>query len=129
MEASTVLNTSGDPIELQGLAATSDIFSVLGVSPMLGRAYARAEDSSEGHVVIFTYEAWQRYFNGDPNILGRQVRLALNPYTVIGIMPRGFQFPVGGQTEYLTPMQPLVASMLKVRGAHFMRVVGRLKPG
>ena len=48
VEASTVLNTSGDPIELQGLAATSDIFSVLGVSPMLGRAYARAEDSSEG---------------------------------------------------------------------------------
>jgi len=127
--ASTVLSTSGDPIELDGLAATSDIFSVLKVSPMLGRAFTQADDNSEARVVIFTYEAWQRYFNGDPNILGRQVRLALTPYTVIGILPRGFQFPIGVRSEYLTPIRPLVASALKSRGSHFLRILGRLQPG
>ena len=127
--ASTVLNTHGDPIELEGLAASSDIFSVLGVTPTLGRAYTQTDDRSKARVVIFTYEAWQRYFNGDPNIVGRQVRLALTPYTVIGIMPRGFQFPIGGRSEYLTPLQPLVASAVNSRGSHFLRILGRMQPG
>jgi len=96
---------------------------------MLGRAFTQADDNSEARVVIFTYEAWQRYFNGDPNILGRQVRLALTPYTVIGILPRGFQFPIGVRSEYLTPIRPLVASALKSRGSHFLRILGRLQPG
>lgn len=126
--ASTVLNTKGDPIELEGVAATSDFFSVLKVSPILGRAFTREDGHSETRVVIFTYEAWQRYFNGDPNILGRQVRLALTPYNVIGIMPRGFQFPVGERSEYLTPLQPLITNAVKSRGAHFLRVLGRLQP-
>ena len=129
VQASTVLSTNGDPIELEGLAATSDIFSVLGVAPLLGRAYTQAEDDPAARVVVLTYETWQRYFNGDPKIIGRQVRLALNPYTVIGIMPRGFQFPVSTRSEYLIPLQPLVASAMKIRGAHFFRVLGRLQPG
>ena len=66
VQASTVLSTNGDPIELEGLAATSDIFSVLGVAPLLGRAYTRAEDDPAARVVVLTYETWQRYFNGDP---------------------------------------------------------------
>jgi putative ABC transport system permease protein len=129
VQASTVLGTDGDPIELEGVAATSDIFSVLGVSPMLGRAYATEDDNSNARVVIFTYEAWQRYFNGDPHIIGRQVRLALNPYTVIGVMPRGFRFPVNARSEYLLPAQPLVPDAIKNRGSHFFRVLGRLQPG
>jgi len=129
VQASTVLSTSGDPIELEGVAATSDIFQVLGVRPMLGRAYSPTDDTPDGRVVIFTYEAWHRYFNGDARIIGRQVRLALNPYTVIGIMPRGFRFPVDAQSDYLVPVQPLVANATKVRGAHFFRVIGRLQPG
>jgi putative ABC transport system permease protein len=129
VEASTVLSTSGDPIELDGVAAASDIFRVLGVSPMLGRAYTAAEDNPDARVVVFTYDAWQRYFNGDPNLVGRQVRLALNPYTVIGIMPRGFRFPVNSQSQYVVPIQPLIASATKNRGAHFFRVLGRLQPG
>ena len=129
VQASTVLSANGDPIGLEGIAATSDIFSVLGVAPLLGRAYTRAEDAPAARVVVLTYETWQRYFNGDPKIIGRQVRLALNLYTVIGVMPRGFQFPVSTRSEYLTPLQPLVASAMKVRGAHFFRVLGRLQPG
>ena len=127
--ASTVLSTNGDPIELRGLATTSQLFNVLGVQPMLGRAWTRAEDNPGTRAVVLTYEAWQRYFNGDRNILGRQLRLALNPYTVIGVMPRGFRFPVEGRAEYLMPLHPLVASAVQSRGSHFMRAIGRLKSG
>ncbi len=128
-QAGTVLKESSEARELQGLAATSGIFSVLRVAPMLGRAYTRAEDNPDSRVVVFTYEAWQRYFNGDPKIIGRQVHLALKPYTVIGVMPRGFRYPVGEKSEYLMPLHPLVASAIKRRGMHFMSAVGRLKPG
>jgi len=126
---STILSTNSDPIEWQGLAATSDIFSVLKVSPMLGRTWTKAEDDPATRVVMVTYEAWQRYFNGDRNILGKQIRLALNPYTIIGIMPPGFRFPVGTDIQYLIPLHPLVASAVQNRGAHFLRAIGRLKPG
>ncbi len=128
-QASTVLNNGSDAIELRGLAATSDIFAVLRVSPMLGRAFTRAEDNVDSRVVILTYEAWQRYFNGDPNILGRQLRLALKPYSVIGVMPPGFRFPVGERSEYLMPVHPLVAWAIPNRGSHFFRALGRLQPG
>ncbi len=127
--ASTVLSTNANSVELRGLAATSDIFQVLGVSPFLGRAYTRAEDTPDARVVVFTYEAWQRYFNGDPNIIGRQVRLALRPYIVLGIMPRGFRYPVDAEGEFFTPVHPLVATAVRDRGSHFFRAVGRLGPG
>jgi putative ABC transport system permease protein len=92
-----------------GLATTAQLFDVLEVRPLLGRAWTAAEDNPGTRVVVLTYEAVQRYFNGDRNIVGRQIRLALNPYTVIGIMPRGFQFPVNGKSNYLMPLHPLVA--------------------
>ncbi len=57
---STVLSTNGEPVEVHGLAATSDIFSVLKISPILGRAWTRAEDDPATRVVRPTYEAWQR---------------------------------------------------------------------
>jgi putative ABC transport system permease protein len=129
-QASTVLGSGADAHELEGVAATSDIFSVLGVSPLLGRGYTRAEDVPDRRVVVFTYDAWQRYFNGDPNIIGREVRLALRPYTVIGVMPRGFSFPVGVRSEYVMPIHPLVPpEAMQRRGSHFFRVIGRLQTG
>jgi putative ABC transport system permease protein len=128
-QAGTFLSGQAEAHELRGVAATSDIFAVLGVAPLLGRSYTRAEDNPDARVVLFTYEAWQRYFNGNPNIIGRQVRLALRPYTVIGVMPRGFRFPVNARSEYLMPVQPLVATGVDDRGSHFFRAIGRLRSG
>ncbi|HEX5176470.1 MAG TPA: ABC transporter permease, partial [Chthoniobacteraceae bacterium] len=127
--AGTVLSTSGGPLELHGLASTAQLFDVLGVRPLLGRAWTEAEDDPATQVVVLSYEAWQRYFGGDPKIIGRQIRLALKPYTVIGVMPQSFRFPVNEKSEYLMPLHPLVGPMLKIRGAHFMRAIGRLQSG
>jgi putative ABC transport system permease protein len=95
--AGTVFTGTEEARELEGLAVTSDIFRVLGVQPLLGRAYTREEDSLDSRVVVFTDRAWRSLFNSDPNIIGRQVNFGGRLWTVIGIMPPGFQFPVDGR--------------------------------
>lgn len=126
---STILGTGNESRELEGLAVTSDIFRVLAVRPFLGRTFTREEETSDSRVVVLTYETWQREFNSDPNIIGREILLSLRPYTVIGVMPAGFHYPIGIRCEYFNPLQPLVPDSVKNRGSHFLRYVGRLKDG
>jgi putative ABC transport system permease protein len=140
--AGSILGNGAESHELHGLAITSDVFRVLGVQPFLGRAYTRAEDASDSAIVVLSYDVWQRYFNGDRNIIGRQILLSLRPYTVLGVMPRGFRYPfsrlgvmpsgfrdpLNSQFDYMMPLHPLVASEIDNRGSHFLRMIGRLKP-
>ncbi len=127
--ASAVFGTGQQSRELVGVAITSDVFKVLGVQPFLGRGYTREEESKDVHVIVLGYEMWQRDFNGDRNIVGREIKLSLRPYTVLGVMPRGFRFPVGSSPDYMMPLHPLVPTEINNRGGHFLRLVGRLKPG
>lgn len=128
--AGAVLTGTEESRELSGVAITSDIFHVLGVSPLLGRAFTRAEDNVDARVVVLTHDAWKSLFNSDPNIVGRQINFSFRPYTVLGVMPPGFQFPVEGErAEYFMPLHPLVPDEVNRRNSHFVRLVGRLKPG
>jgi putative ABC transport system permease protein len=128
--AGAVMTGSEESRQIVGLAVTSDVFRVVGVSPMLGRGFTREEDNADARVVVFTHHAWQTLFNSDPNIIGRQINFSFRPYTVIGVMPPGFQFPVEGErAEYLMPLHPLVPEEVKRRDSHFLRLVGRMKPG
>ena len=127
--AGAVLGTGTDAHQLFGVAVTSDIFRVLGVPPLLGRAFTPEEDKTNAHVVVLTYKAWQRYFNRDPNVIGREVLLSLRPYTIVGVMPAGYHYPIGPQCEYFMPLQQLVPDSVTNRGSHFLQFVGRLKPG
>jgi putative ABC transport system permease protein len=126
--AATVLGTGSEAHQLFGVAVTSDIFRVLGVPPLLGRAFTPEEDKTNAHVVVLTYEAWQRYFNRDPNVIGREVLLSLRPYTVVGVMPAGYHYPIGPECEYFMPLQQLAPDSVTDRGSHFLQFVGRLKP-
>ena len=128
-EASTILGTGADSRPLRGVAITSDIFRVSGVQPLLGRGFTRAEDNEASRVIVLSYQAWKNYFNSDPKVIGKDVMLSLRPYTVVGVMPRGFRFPIGSPHDYLMPLHPLVPQEIKIRGAHFLRFIGRLKPG
>jgi putative ABC transport system permease protein len=127
--ASTILGTGNESRQMEGVATTSDIFRTLGVAPLLGRTFTRDEETANSLVAVLTHETWQRYFNSDPNIVGRQILLSLRSYTVLGVMPAGFKYPVGGRCEYVMPLLPLVPNADKTRGGHFLRLVGRLKPG
>jgi putative ABC transport system permease protein len=125
-----VLNGTEEAHQLHGVAITSDIFPVLGVAPARGRVYTREDDKVDTRVVVLTDYAWKTYFNSDPNIVGKQVNLSWRSYTVLGVMPPGFQFPVEGErAEYLQPLHPLVPEAVNNRDWRFLRLVGRMKPG
>ncbi|MEP6938095.1 MAG: ABC transporter permease, partial [Chthoniobacterales bacterium] len=128
--ASGVLNAS-DEARMEGLAATHDIFDVLGVGPVIGRGYTREEDKTGGPpVIVLSDGLWRRAFGADPKIVGQQINLAGKSTTVLGVMPPGWKFPVQDEKiEYLMPLEQLIPTELARRGSHFLSLVGRMKPG
>jgi predicted permease len=116
----------GGAERVDGAQVTADLFPILGVRPALGRTFSESE-ATEGndHVVILGYGLWQRRFGGDPGIVGRTVTIDLEPYTVVGVMPRGFEFPERGQAW--TPFVPSRGEAHGNRG--YAGAIGRLKPG
>ncbi|HEX6716484.1 MAG TPA: ABC transporter permease [Pyrinomonadaceae bacterium] len=123
----TNLTGDGEPERLDGQLVSANVFSILGVEPALGRTFSPNEDQpGQEHVVVLSDALWQRRFNRDPSILNRNITLNGESFTVIGVMPRGFFFPLR-ETELWVPwaMEPEQASG---RGDHYLRLVGRLKP-
>jgi putative ABC transport system permease protein len=133
--ASMVFGEGDDATDVPGLAASADIFNVLGTKPMLGRGFTREDDKpGAARVVVLGYQFWQQRFGGDPKIIGREVILGTRVHTIIGVMPRGWKFPVQRENiDFVTPLVPIVetsmAGMYTRRGAHFLTLVGRLKSG
>jgi putative ABC transport system permease protein len=129
--AAAVLSSAGQAEEIEGVAVAGDIFSTLGVAPMLGRGFT-PEETKVGapRVVVLSHGLWQRAFAGDKNIVGREITMSGNRHTVVGVMPPGWKFPVNvTSSEYISALEPLVASSVTQRGSSFLRLVGRLKPG
>ena len=133
--ASAIWGMGENAEDVAGIAATSDIFAVLGTPPLLGRGFSRADDKAEAaRVVVIGYSFWQRRFGGDPNIIGRQVAVVGKTYTITGVMPREWKFPVRSENvDFIAPLLPMFSgstpNYIMRRGAHFLPVVGRLKPG
>ena len=116
---------NGDPQRLRGNHGTFNTFDVMGVPPLLGRT-PTAEDARPGAepVTVLGYRFWQRQFGGDPNVLGRQLRLNDVTRTVIGVMPKRFMWR--GADVYL----PITFERGKVvEGVRNVHLLGRLKPG
>ena len=125
------LSDPGVPAErLLAIDATEDFFSTFRVQPMLGRAFT-AEEQTPGRnrVVILTHSLWQRRFGGDPNVLGRQLRLNAEPVEVIGVMPASFEYPLlWGPVDMWRPVT--IPSFIKEdRHNTFFTGFARLKPG
>jgi hypothetical protein len=123
------LNLAGDgePERISGLRMSPSGLSVLHARPVLGRTFAPDEDQpGKNTVIVLTHELWKRRFGGDPGIVGRSLRLNGEPYTVIGVLPPAF-LPWDG-IEYVVPIV-FRPEALEQRDAHWLRVIGRLKPG
>jgi predicted permease len=130
------------PREDEGLAISSNFFSVLGVNMAMGRSFT-AEETQTGrdNEVIITWPAWQRYFHGDENALGGTLCIDGQPRTVVGILPRYFRFPVmsimpgeatHGSTDRYAIFKPLVPSSSELTtntGEFNFLVLARLQPG
>jgi putative ABC transport system permease protein len=134
------LTGGGTPLHLRAAVASADLFKVLQVKPALGRAFLPSEDTpgavSGTNPVILSYGLWQRRFSSDPHVPGRVINLNGEQYTVIGVMPAGFQFPIQSDPiDLWTTMAPDLApaeggkSMADQRGAHYLDVIARLRPG
>jgi predicted permease len=126
----------GEPEQLNAATVTTDLFSVLGVRPALGRAFVAAEGNPGGpRVVILSHGLWTRRFGSKPNLVGETVSLDGNPYEVVGIMPEGVQFPpafsaVGSRVNAAELFLPMVLEFKPdERGNHRLFPVARLKPG
>jgi putative ABC transport system permease protein len=92
------ISGEGDPEIVGGLRASSGLFDVLGVQPMMGRTFTNEEEApGKDHVVVLSYGLWQRRYASDRAILGKAIRINQESYTVIGVMPQGFAFPVAQQ--------------------------------
>ena len=127
-EQSFSLTGAGEPERLEGRRVSASLFPILGVEPLLGRAFLPEEDSpSGGRAVVISYGLWQRRFGSDQSIVGKPLTLNGEGYTVVGVMPPDFQFPEREVQLWV----PIAFSSQEAarRGSHFLDVVARLKPG
>jgi predicted permease len=126
----TVETPDGSAVLLRTVNTTRNFFSVFEVNPLMGRTFLPDEEQTgKNDVAVLSYEVWQAYFGGDKNILNRAIKLDGRAYTVIGVMPAGFRFPLGAQNAIYTPLHIDVHPWMKPRGNHFLRTVARLKDG
>ncbi|MBA3833451.1 MAG: ABC transporter permease, partial [Chthoniobacterales bacterium] len=139
-EESVAFTDADGAQSLAGVKASGEFFDALGVQPLLGHGFVRADEQAGGgpggFKVILGYEFWQKHFGGDKNLLGRTVQLDRRPYTVIGVMPAHFQFPI--QTEAVDLYTTIAEDAsnaegfkpaTEARGSHSVVGIGRLKSG
>ncbi len=125
-----ILTGRGEPEQLRGARVAAGFFPMLGVPAIHGRGLLDEENQpGREKVVVLGHGLWQRRFGGDPAIVGQAVSLSGATYTVVGVMPRGFQFPE--EAELWTPLAPVgpYEQFLAARGSLWLSVTGRLKPG
>ena len=131
--ASMDLTGTGSPEHLEGLRVSPEMFGLLGISPAIGRGFTPAEDRPGSGVAVISYRLWQRRFAGDPAIAGRVVDFDRKPTTIVGVLPRDFEFPLpglpfGGNHDVWIPLG-ITAQERGFIGNYNFVVVARLKPG
>ena len=136
---SVTLTGQGDAVRLRAVVATADLFPLLGASPALGRTFLPEEDNAgggpQGYPAILSWDCWQQHFGGDSQVIGRSINLSGEAYTVVGVMPAKFSFPVQAQpTEvWISPARDAEkrgeGAIMVSRGYRGWRAVGRLKDG
>ena len=121
------LSGSGDPVRVNMASVSASLFPILGIQASVGRTFLEEEDKPGNDKVVLVGNAlWRSRFGADPSLIGQTLALSGTSYTVIGIMPAGFQFP--DQDDLWVPLAIDIAN-LDNRGNHGLEVVARLKPG
>jgi predicted permease len=122
------LVTDGHSEQVHRVIVSGNFFSLLGISPLIGRMINERDDTpASAHVAVLSASAWDRYFGGDPGVLGRNVDLNGTTYTVIGVLPPGAAYPTEG--EVWLPLSLMDHDTRVSRVWHSVNVLGRLRPG
>jgi predicted permease len=117
------------PEHIRGLKITQNLFPMLGVEPLLGRLFVEGEDKEGSErEVILSYRLWQRRFSGERNVLGKAILLDGNPYVVVGVMPKEFQFAPFWATHAELWVPNAFGSRAHNRGGNSLRIFARLNP-
>src|SRR5262245_23524584 len=130
--ASFNLAGNGVAEQTRTVYVSADLFPTLGVQPMLGRNFLPSEDKPDNfYVTLLSYNLWQNRFGSDRRLVGKTIKLDGFNYTVVGIMPKGFQFPIiGGDlalpADLWIPL-PLTPRRVNDRNTNLLSVIGRLK--
>jgi putative ABC transport system permease protein len=124
----------GEAVRLRGASLTSDLLPLLGVAPQLGRVFIPDEDRAGHHAVILSHSLWLGRFKSDPNIVGRTITINGESYTIVGVMPAGFTFPISSDPVELWIGAAIDneggnSALTAQRGNHTIEVIGRLKAG
>src|SRR5262249_3005882 len=130
------LTGAGEPESWSALKTSTDAFDLVGVQPYLGRTFRPGDElAREGSPTIISHSLWSRRFNSDPGIIGRSVTLDSRPYTIVGVMPRGFSFPpslvFGGRDLMFETQVWIPFDIGPLRGEREDRstmAIGRLRP-
>ena len=127
------LTGAAQPERMDGQTVSASYFRTLGVAPAIGRDFQASDDVLHGpRVVILSYAAWRTHFGADASILGRSIKLDDDNYTVIGVMPAGFDNVLSPSSQFWAPLQydaGNVASQQTREWGHHLRMVARLRPG
>jgi putative ABC transport system permease protein len=120
----------GEPERLEGRRVSANLFSLLGVQPILGRSFVQDDDKPGTKVALLNEGLWKRRFGSDPAVIGRSLALNGESYTVVGVLPNSVRLPAFGtwRDQVWVPMA-FPAEEAAQRGNHFLEVIGRMKPG
>ena len=124
------LTGSGDPESLTGMLVGGNFFSLLGATPTLGRLITPADDDAGAPpVVVLSNGLWTRRFGSDSSVIGRQITLSGNPWTVVGVLSPEFRAPVQAFTPEIFRAIRRPSNTTCGRGCINLRAIGRMKPG
>jgi len=127
--AGLAMIVNGQPLQTSGLAVSGDVFSALGVQPILGRAYTAEEDfGANSALLVLSHEFWQRQLAGRTDVLGMTVATDGGPRTVVGVMPPGFTL-VGQKADFLMPYGQTLEQLRAARGRGSSYAIARLREG
>jgi putative ABC transport system permease protein len=120
----------GEPIRLRTAYVSADFFTTLGVGARIGRVILPVEhETGRDRVVVLSHALWRARYGGDPAIVGRQLRLNDEPFTVVGVLPPAVRFPAG-DTEAWAALSVVPATGIpRVRGVRWLHAIARLRPG
>jgi putative ABC transport system permease protein len=129
------LSGAGVPERIKGARVSASVFPLLGIAPLMGRTYTAEEDQSGLPVVVLSYGLWQRKYGSDYSIVGRAIQLNRQPYAVIGVMPKSFEFPLRGEpwadgaADLWVPMSFTPEEREGWGNMYNHSVIARLRPG
>ena len=120
------LTGAREPVKIEGFDVTANFFDVIGVQPKMGRVFLPEEQhSGKDQEIILSYGLWERQFASDPNVLGKSVKVDGKSYTIVGVMNKGFIYPLPAEAWMPIDLDPMQHSM---RDSRYLWVLGRMKP-